>query len=88
MFRPWRHASTRERLAPCVEDGEADVGAELAGVRDYDGAQCLGDIAEEETVDEGLVLGGDHGDRRRNGEDDVEVLGGQQVRPAPYQTRR
>ena len=67
-----------ERLAPGVEDGEeADLGAEVAGVGG-DGAQRLGNGPEEETVDDGLVLGGDLGDRRRHGEDDVEVLGGQQ----------
>ena len=76
-----------ERLAPGVEDGEeADLGAEVAGVGG-DGAQRLGHGPEEETVDDGLVLDGDLGDRRRHGEDDVEVLGGQQVRPAPLEPR-
>ena len=74
-----------ERLAPGVEDGEeADLGAEVAGVGG-DGAQRLGDGSEEQSVDDGLVLGGDLGDRRRHGEDDMEVLGGQQVRPAPFE---
>ena len=76
-----------ERLAPGVQNGEeADLGAEVAGVRGY-GAERLGDGSEEETVDDGLVLGGDLGDRRGHGEDDVEVLGGQQVRPAPFEPR-
>ena len=76
-----------ERLAPGVEDGEeADLGAEVAGVGRY-GAERLGDGPEEETVDDGLVLGGDLGDRRGHGEDDVEVLGGKQVRPAPFEPR-
>ena len=48
-----------ERLAPGVQDGEeAELGAEVAGVRGY-GAERLGDGSEEETVDDGLVLGGD-----------------------------
>ena len=76
-----------ERLTPGVEDGEeADLGAEVPGVGG-DGAERLGDGAEEETVDDGLVLGGDLGDRRGHGENDVEVLGGQQVRPAPFEPR-
>ena len=74
-----------ERLAPGVEDGEeADLGAQVAGVGGY-GAERLGDDPEEQTVDDGLVLGGDLGDRRRHGEDDVEVLGRQQVCPAPFE---
>ena len=76
-----------ERLAPGVEDGEeADLGAEVARVGG-NRAECLGDGSEEETVDDGLVLGGDLGDRRGHGEDDVEVLGGQQVLPAPFEPR-
>ena len=74
-----------ERLAPGVEDGEeADLGAEVAWVGS-DRAERLGGGPEEETVDDGLVLGGDLGDRRGHGEDDVEVLGGQQVRSAPFE---
>ena len=76
-----------ERLAPGVEDGEeADLGAEVARVGG-NRAECLGDGSEEETVDDGLVLGGDLGDRRGHGEDDVEVLGGQQVLPSPFEPR-
>ena len=76
-----------ERLAPGVEDGEeADLGAEMAAVGGY-GAQRLGDGPEEKAVDDGLVLGGDLGDRRRHGEDDVEVLGGKQVLAAPFEPR-
>ena len=48
-----------ERLAPGVEDGEeADLDAEVAWVGS-DRAERLGDGPEEETVDDGLVLGGD-----------------------------
>ena len=63
-----------------------DLGAEVPGVGG-DGAKRLSDGAEEEPVDDGLVLGGDLGDRRGHGEDDLEVLGGQQVRPAPFEPR-
>ena len=74
-----------ECLAPRVQDGEeTDLGAEVARVGS-DRAERLGGGAEEQTVDDGLVLGGDLGDRRGHGEDDVEVLGGQQVRPAPFE---
>ena len=46
-----------ERLAPGVEDGEeADLGAEMARVGG-DRAERLGDGAEEEPVDDGLVSG-------------------------------
>ena len=76
-----------ERLAPGVQNGEeADLGTEVAVVRGY-GAERLGDGSEEETVDDGLVLGGDLGDRRGHGEDDVEVLGGKQVLAAPFEPR-
>ena len=40
---------------------------------------------EEEAVDDGLVLGGDLRDGRGHSEDDVEVLGGQQVHPAAFE---
>ena len=74
-----------ERLAPGVQDGEeADLGAEVAGVGG-DRAQRLGDGAEEQSVDDGLVLRGDLGDSRGHGEDDVEILGGQQVRPTSFE---
>ena len=66
-----------ERLAPGVQDGEeADLGAEVVRLGS-DHAERLGGGAEEQTVDDGLVLGGDLGDHRGHGEDDVEVLGGQ-----------
>ena len=74
-----------ERLAPGVQHGEeADLRAEVAGVGS-DRAERIGDGAEEQTVDDGLGLGGDLGDGRGHGEDDVEVLGGQQVRAAPFE---
>ena len=53
-----------ERLPPGVQHGEeADLGAEVAGVGG-DRAQRLGDGAEEQSVDDGLVLRGDLGDSR------------------------
>ena len=74
-----------ERLAPGVQHGEeTDLGAEVARVGG-DGAQRVGDGPEEQAVDDGLVLGGDLGDGRGDGEDDVEVLGGQQVRAASFE---
>ena len=74
-----------QRLAPGVQHGEeADLGAEVARVGG-DGAQRVGDGPEEQAVDDGLVLDGDLGDGRGDGEDDVEVLGGQQVRAATFE---
>ena len=74
-----------QRLAPGVQHGEeADLGAEVARVG-RDGAQRVGDGVEEQTVDDGLVLDGDLGDGRGDGEDDVQVLGGQQVRAASFE---
>ena len=56
-----------ERLAPCVQHGEeADLGAEVMRVGS-DRAERLGGGAKEQTVDNGLVLGGDLGDHRRHG---------------------
>ncbi len=66
-------------LAPGVEHGDdADLGAEMLGIGG-DGAQRLGRGAEQDGVDDGLVLEGDLGDRRRQGEDDVEVRHRQQL---------
>ena len=63
----------RQRLTPCVQDGdEADLGAEPARVRG-EHHHCLGGGLEQDGVDSGLVLEGDHRDLRRQREDDVEV---------------
>lgn len=51
---------------------EADLGAEMLGVGG-DGAQRLGGGAEQQAVDERLVLVGDGGNGLRQREDDVEV---------------
>ena len=67
-----------QRLAPGVQHGEdADLGAELRGFGGERG-QGLGGGAEQDRVDGGLVLEGDGGDRRRQGEDDVEIGNRQQ----------
>ena len=58
-----------------MQDGEeADRGPEVLGVG-RDRAQGVGGGPEEDAVDERLVLQGDGGDRLRDGEDDVEVRG-------------
>ena len=63
----------RQRLTPCVQDGdEADLGAEPARVRG-EHHHCLGGGLEQDGVDSGLVLEGDHRDLRRQREDNVEV---------------
>jgi hypothetical protein len=60
-------------LAPGVKDGgHAELGAEMLGVGS-DGGERLGRRAEQDRVDNGLVLEGDLADRRRQGEHDVEV---------------
>jgi hypothetical protein len=56
----------------------ADLGAQMLGVRG-DRAQRLGRRLEQKVVDHRLVVEGDLGGRRGQGEDDVEVLRGEQV---------
>ena len=74
-----------ERLAPGMEDREeAELGAEVARVGS-DRPERVGDGPEEQTVDDGLVLGGDLGDSRGHREDDVEVLDRQQVRAPSFE---
>ena len=59
-------------LPPGVEHGnQPERGAEMLGVGGE--AQRLGCRLEQDAVDDGLVLEGDLGDRRRHGEDNVEV---------------
>lgn len=61
-------------LAPGVEDGEeADLRPQVFGIR-RDRVQRLGGRAEENVVDDLLVLIGDGGDLLGHGEDHVEVL--------------
>ena len=67
-----------EVLAPGVEDGqEADLGPEVLGIGG-DLLQGLGGGPEEQAVDDAGVLQGDRAERRREGEDEVEVLDGQE----------
>jgi hypothetical protein len=58
--------------------GDADASAEVLWVG-RDGSQCLGRGLEQEVVDDGLVLVGDIGDRRRQREHHVIVWHRQQV---------
>ena len=68
-----------QRLSPGVQHGDrADLGAEVARVGG-DAAQRLGRGAEQDGVDHRLVVERDLGDRRRQGEDDVEVGHRQQL---------
>ena len=70
--------------------GDADAGAEMLGVgRDRD--QRLGRGLEQQVVDDGLVLVGDVGDRRRQREHDMIVRHRQQLGLAlgqPFLCRR
>ena len=68
-----------QSLAPGMQHGdEADLSAQVLGIHG-DGAQGLGSGAEQDVVDDGLVLIGDGGDLLRQGEDDVEVFDRQQL---------
>ena len=65
--------------APAVKHGSgADARAEVPGVSG-DGEQCLGRRAEQQVVDDRLVLVGDRGDLSGQGEDDVEIADRQQI---------
>ncbi len=58
--------------------GDADGGAEVLGVGG-DGQQGLARRSEQEAIDVRLVVIGDTGDRRRQGEDDMEIGDRQQL---------
>ena len=58
--------------------GDADAGAEVLGIR-RDRDQRLGRSLEQQVVDDGLILVGDVGDRRRQREHHVIVRHRQQV---------
>jgi len=59
--------------APGVEHrGQSDAGAEMLGIGG-DPQQRLGRCLEQQIVDHGLVVVGDIGDLRRQGEDQMEV---------------
>ena len=62
----------------CSTGGDSDPGTEVLGVGG-DRDQRLGRSLEQEVVDDGLVLVGDIGDRRRQREHDVEVADREQI---------
>ena len=67
------------RRSPCVEDGgDADASAEVLRVS-RDRHHRLRCRAEQQVVDDRLVLPGDVRDLGRQGEDDMEVADRQQV---------
>src|SRR5258708_6390390 len=60
-------------LAPGVKNhGHTELGAEMPGIG-RDGSECLGRRAEQDRVDDGLVLERDLAARRRQCEDDMKV---------------
>jgi hypothetical protein len=63
---------------------EADLGAEVPGVGG-EGLERLGGGLEKESVDEAPVLEGERGERPGQGEDDVEVLDGEEVSQVPFE---
>ena len=74
-----------EFLTPGMEHAEeADFGAEMAGIaRHFE--QRFGTGAEQEIVDDLLVLQGQRGEPPRKGEDDMDVGGGQEFAAARSQ---
>ena len=75
-------------LAPGVQHrDQADLGTEMTRVG-CDGAQRRGRAAEQDVVDDTLVLQGDRGDRFGEGEDDMEVGHREQVGLAGFQPER
>src|SRR6202521_2455187 len=69
----------RECGAPRVQyQGCADLCAEMSGIGG-NGAQGLGGYIKQQAVDHRLVVPGDRADCRRQGEDHVVVLHGQQI---------
>jgi hypothetical protein len=71
----------RQRRAPGMQhQGRADARAQVLGVCG-NGEQGLGGHVEQHTTDHGLVLQRDVGDGRRQRENDVVILDGQQVAP-------
>jgi hypothetical protein len=66
-------------LAPGMENhGGAELRAEMLGIGG-DGGEGLGGRTEQNRIDECLVLKGDLANRRRQGEDDMEVGHRQQL---------
>ena len=75
-------------LTPTVQHGEeADLGAEVFGIGG-NGAQGFGGGAEENAVDHFLVLVRDGGNLFRQREDDMEVLGVEELGVAMFDPLR
>ena len=69
-------------LAPSMQHAqEADLGAQMGRVSS-DGAESLGRGAEQDIVDEALVLEGEGRDLLRHREDNMEILGVEEFRLA------
>jgi hypothetical protein len=67
-----------QSLAPGMEDGgHAEPGAEVLGVG-RDGGERLGRAAEQDGIDDDLVLEGDLSGGGWQGEDDVEIRHGKE----------
>jgi hypothetical protein len=65
-------------LAPGVKNhGHTELGAEVPGIGRH-GGECLGRLAEQDRVDNGLILERDLAGRRRQCEDDMTVRHRQQ----------
>lgn len=66
-------------LAPGMEDGgHAELGAEMLGVG-RDSGERLRRAAEQDGIDDGLVLEGDLSGGSRHGEDDMEIRHGKEL---------
>jgi len=72
-------------LIPGMEHGEeTDFGAEMAGIAG-DFEQGLGTGAEQQVIEDLLVLQGQRGEATRKGEDDMDIRGGQELATARLQ---
>ena len=75
----WMLRMVGQRRAPAVQHGgDADACTEMARVGG-DGQHGLRRRAEQQVVDNSLVLGGDGGDLSREAEHDVEVADRQEI---------
>ena len=69
-------------LAPSMQHAQkADLGAQMGRVSG-DGAESLGRGAEQDIVDDTIVLEGDDRDLLRHREDNMEILGVEEFRLA------
>ena len=77
-----------QTLAPGMQDGdEADLCAQMSGIR-RDRAQSLGCGVKQDVVDGGLILVCNRGDFFGQREDDVEIVYGDEVGLAIFQSLR